>query len=216
MDPILSNLSQQAQTRYYGKYRGFVVNNQDSEKRGRLQLSVPEVLGDAVTGWALPCLPFGGLADQGLFMIPEIDAAVWVEFEAGDINRPIWTGVYWRQSSDVPAEAQKDEPTTRMLKTPSGHILRFDDASGEEKFVLHHPADAELTIDHQGTVILRDGGGGTVTMDADAGKLVLEDQHRNSITMDANGIKIQDKNGNLIQLKAGEITIKAAGKVNIG
>jgi uncharacterized protein involved in type VI secretion and phage assembly len=215
MEQLLSNLTEQSQTRYYGKYRGYVANNRDDEKRGRLRLTVPEVLGDTVTGWALPCLPFGGLADQGLFMIPEVDSAVWVEFEAGDLNRPIWTGVFWRQSSDVPSEAQKDEPTTRVLKTPSGHILQFDDAAGEEKFVLHHPAEAEMTIDEQGSITLTDGGGSTVTMDASAGKLALEDSNGNSITMDATGIKIKDKNGNQIELAAAGITIKGT-KLNIG
>lgn len=215
METLVSELTDQAQRRYYGKYRGYVVNNRDDEKRGRLRLTVPEVLGDTVTGWALPCLPFGGLADQGLFMIPEVDAAVWVEFEAGDLNRPIWTGVFWRQSSDVPSEAQNDEPTTRMLKTPSGHILQFDDASGKEKFVLRHPAEAEMTIDEQGSITLADAKGGTITMDAGAGKLVAQDKNGNSITMDVTGIKIKDKNGNQIELAAAGITIKGT-KLNIG
>ena len=48
--------------RFYGKYRGIVVDNQDPSKLGRLKLRVPSVLGkDVVTGWATPCVPYGGL-----------------------------------------------------------------------------------------------------------------------------------------------------------
>lgn len=215
MDRMVGQIAEQTQRRYYGKYRGYVVDNQDDEQRGRLRLTVPEVLGDTVTGWALPCLPFGGLAEQGLFMIPEPDSAVWVEFEAGDLQRPIWTGVFFRQSSDVPSEAQKTEPTTRMLKTPSGHILQFDDASGEERFRLYHPSAAEMSIDENGTVIVTDSQGSSVTLDAQAGKLVLEDKNGNTITMDVMGIKLEDKNGNQIEMAAAGITIKGA-RVSVG
>ncbi len=78
MEDVIRQIAEQQQQRYYGKYRGFVVDNQDPEKRGRLKLTIPSVLGESQTGWALPCLPFGGLANQGLFMIPEVGAQMWV------------------------------------------------------------------------------------------------------------------------------------------
>ena len=76
-------------------------------------MRVPSILGDQTTGWALPCLPFGGLADQGLFMVPEVDSQIWVEFEEGNVDHPVWVGVFWQQTSDVPTEASKTEPRTR-------------------------------------------------------------------------------------------------------
>ena len=101
-------------------------------------------LADQETDWALPCLPYGGFDQQGMFMVPQVDAQVWVEFEEGDIHRPIWVGTFWQQESDVPEDAAREEPTTRMLQTKSGHILQFDDEEGEEQFRLFHPADAEM------------------------------------------------------------------------
>src|SRR5262245_3283438 len=134
MEDLLIQVAEEAQRKYYGKYRGFVVDNQDPEKRARLRLKAPSVLGDGETSWALPCLPFGGLAWHGWFAAPEVDAQVWVEFEEGELAQPIWSGTFWQAQADVPEEAGKpEEPTTRLLKTPGGHLLQFDDEPDKEK-----------------------------------------------------------------------------------
>ena len=88
--------------KYFGKYRGTVINNVDPELRGRIQLMVPDVSGFAITSWALPALPIGGL-QMGLFSVPMIGSGVWVEFEQGDLDYPIWVGVYWGSAAEVPA-----------------------------------------------------------------------------------------------------------------
>jgi hypothetical protein len=88
--------------RYYGKYRGKVENNVDPMMLGRLQVSVPAVLGGGSLSWALPCAPFAGNG-VGLFMIPPTGANVWVEFEAGDPDYPIWSGCFWGVG-EVPAQ----------------------------------------------------------------------------------------------------------------
>ena len=191
MEEVLAQVLHRLQRQYYGKYRGFVVDNRDPEKRGRLKLKVPTVLGDQDTGWALPCLPFGGFTNQGLFMIPEVDAQVWVEFEEGNLDHPIWVGVFWQQTSDTPEEAALDEPTTRMIRTPSGHVLQFDDKSGEEQFRLAHPAGTELTINPQGTVELTDAAGAKLTLDAESHQAILQDSNGNQVEMAAAGITLK-------------------------
>jgi uncharacterized protein involved in type VI secretion and phage assembly len=207
MEEVLTQVAREVQRRAYGKYRGFVADNQDPDKRGRLRLVVPSVLGTEVTGWALPCFPFGGLADHGWFAVPEVDAQVWVEFEEGDLSYPIWTGTFWQQSSDVPAEAALTPPTTRLLKTPSGHLLQFDDKEGEERFFLHHPKGTELEIDKDGVVVLTDAGGSVMTFDAKGGKVTLEDSNGNKLTMEAAGTTVEDANGNKIEMAAAGITL---------
>ena len=207
MEEVLTQVAQEVQRRAYGKYRGFVIDNDDPEKRARLRVTVPSVLGTEPTSWALPCLPFGGLADQGWFSVPENDAQVWVEFEEGDISRPIWTGTFWRQQSDVPSEAAVSPPTTRLFKTPAGHLLQLDDKEGEERFFLHHPAGTELEINKDGNVVLTDAGGSTVTLDAQGGKVAIEDSNGNKLTMEAAGTTIEDANGNKIEMAASGITV---------
>lgn len=208
MEELLQQLARKLQSSYYGKYRGFVVDNEDPEQLGRVRLKIPSILGDADTGWALPCLPFGGLADQGLFVVPEIDAQVWVEFEEGNINQPIWCGTFWQTQGDVPEEGALSSPTTRVFKTPSGHILQFDDEVDNEKFLLHHPTDAEMSIDENGTVTLIDANGSTVTLDANSSEIIVEDANGNTLTMTSTGTTVEDCNGNKIEMGPAGINIK--------
>ena len=222
MEETLIQLARQIDEKVYGKYRGTVVDNMDPEKRGRLKLRIPSVLADQDSDWALPCLPYGGLNQQGLFVIPDIDAQVWVEFEEGDINRPIWVGTFWQQDSDVPEDASKDEPTTRLLQTHSGHILQFDDADGEERFRLFHPSEAEMLIEADGTISLTDASGAVLKMDAENNEIIVEDANGNIMTMNNSGTKVEDSNGNVIEMAAAGITAEApkivvkGGQVHLG
>lgn len=83
-----------AKVQYFGKYRAKVQNVKDPEKRGRIRVLCPKVLGEAVSNWCEPCVPvaynFGGD-----FAIPKVGETVWVEFEAGDVNKPVYTGGWW-------------------------------------------------------------------------------------------------------------------------
>jgi uncharacterized protein involved in type VI secretion and phage assembly len=208
-DELLADLVRRVQGRYFGKYRGFVVSNEDPDKLGRVQLRIPSVLGDQTSAWALPCLPFGGLPAQGLFSVPEVDAQVWVEFEEGDLRRPIWTGTFWQQPSDTPPDAQKSPPTTRLLQTPSGHVLQFDDEEGQERIRLFHKGGSEVLLDEQGSISLTDAQGQRLALDASAGTVVAEDGRGNALTLQASGVTIEDMNGNRIELAAAGIKVSA-------
>jgi uncharacterized protein involved in type VI secretion and phage assembly len=146
---VVANLVHKVERRFYAKYRGVVVNNDDPEQLGRLQLRVPSVLGpNVVTGWALPCVPYGGHGNQGFLCIPEHDAGVWVEFEEGDLEFPIWVGTFWSKplgNSELPkpnnangSEHQKVQqpPTRKIIKTKRGHTIQFEDADGEERIII--------------------------------------------------------------------------------
>jgi Type VI secretion system/phage-baseplate injector OB domain len=113
--------------RFYGKYRGLVSDIDDPSSLGRLKANVPEVLGDVETGWALPCAPYGG-AGMGFYTIPAVGAGVWIEFEAGDVSRPLWTGTWWGDG-DLPADEQgtSASPPLKIFRSESGLILAFDD-----------------------------------------------------------------------------------------
>ncbi len=208
MKETVLRLADEIDRRRYGKYRGFVVDNQDPDTLGRLTLRVPSVLADQVTDWALPCMPFGGLGQQGWFGVPEPEAQVWVEFEEGDINRPIWTGTFWQRGADLPEGAAKASPTTRMMQTPGGHIIRFDDEKGQERIVLRHPADADLVIDPDGSITLTDPSGNTMRVDASAERVTLEHGNGSRLTMSQSGTSIEESSGNRIDLDASGITVE--------
>src|SRR4051812_18838318 len=87
---------------HFGKYRGTVRDNTDPRKQGRIKVQVPEILGEVDSGWALPCVPYAG-DKTGAYHVPPVGAGVWVEFEAGDVSRPIWTGCWW-SNGKVPTD----------------------------------------------------------------------------------------------------------------
>ena len=98
-------------TRYYGKYRGTVVNNLDPENRGRIQAIVPDVQSFIPITWALPCVPVAGKG-SGAFFVPEIGAKIWIEFEQGDPDFPIWTGCFWGLTVELPEMGMASPPPT--------------------------------------------------------------------------------------------------------
>jgi Type VI secretion system/phage-baseplate injector OB domain len=105
-----------APPRFFGKYRGKVEMNIDPFGQGRLQVSVPAVLGGARMAWAMPCSPYAG-PGVGLFMIPPVGAQVWVEFEGGDPDFPIWAGGFWG-TGEAPSPAPgPQQVASKMLKT---------------------------------------------------------------------------------------------------
>ena len=110
---------------FYGKYRGTVENNIDPLMLGRIQVSAPAVLGDTTLAWAMPCVPYAG-SGVGLFLIPPVGANVWVEFEGGDPDYPIWTGCFWGVGE---APATPAIPQMKVLKT-DGITLTLSDLPG--------------------------------------------------------------------------------------
>ncbi len=113
-------------SKFFGKYRGKVENNIDPMQLGRLQVSVPAVLGDGRLSWATPCVPYAG-PSVGFYAAPPIGANVWVEFEAGDPDYPICSGCFWGQGEFSGLSAAV--PQIKVLKT-DGVTLTVSDVPG--------------------------------------------------------------------------------------
>lgn len=118
--------------RFFGKYRGKVTSNLDPLQLGRVQVSVPAIFGSERLSWAMPCTPYAGKG-VGWFAVPPLNANVWVEFEGGDPDYPIWTGCFWEKFEN-PAQPLA-LPTTKMLKTEGFKIL-INDAQGIGKLSI--------------------------------------------------------------------------------
>jgi hypothetical protein len=137
---------------YFGKYRGQVVNNIDPLTQGRLQVKVPAVLGDGQLSWALPCVPYAG-SQVGLYLIPPVGANIWVEFEGGDPNTPIWTGCFWG-TGELPGTGL---PQVKLLKTDA-ITLTLSDLPGAGGFTLEVgpsavPVQLKVAMDASGIAL---------------------------------------------------------------
>lgn len=124
---------------FYGKYRGTVVGNVDPMTRGRVQVSVPAVLGDGRMSWAEPCVPYAG-DGVGLFAVPPVGANVWVEFEGGDPDYPILAGCFWADGQ-APGDGLA---STKVLKTDA-ITLTLNDLSGSGGLTLEVGSPAVST-----------------------------------------------------------------------
>ena len=111
--------------RHYGKYRARVLNNVDPMAKGRIQVDVPEVSGPLPSSWAKPCVPLAGL-QTGLYAPPPVNSGVWVEFEQGEIDRPIWVGCFWGHAGEVPALAHTFPPGTSGIAMQTVLQGKFD------------------------------------------------------------------------------------------
>lgn len=143
-------------TQFFGKYRGTVVENVDPRSRGRLRVQVPQVLGEEVLDWAEPCVPFAG-AGVGLFALPPVGAGVWVEFEAGDLDYPIWSGCFWGDG-EVPEGAGQH---TTILKTKNA-MVRVDDTPGSNSLTIEM-GGMKVVFDNAG-IAISNGQGSTIEL----------------------------------------------------
>ena len=165
--------------KYFGKFRGTVMNNQDPIGTGRIQALVPDVFGDRPSDWALPCLPLAG-KDTGTFVVPAIGSNVWVEFERGDPHFPIWVGGFWGNASDMPQGGSNPGPAgsriviqTQMRNSIT--VSDFDDGTGG--ILLQSRDGASVRIDHAG-ITIQNGQGASIrlvgpTVDINNGALAV-------------------------------------------
>ncbi|NVM94825.1 phage baseplate assembly protein V [Arthrobacter wenxiniae] len=116
---------------YFGKFRGTVVQNVDPQQMGRIQAIVPSATNVIPTTWAMPCVPFTG-RQSGVFVVPAIGSAVWIEYEQGDLDYPIWTGGFWGSAAEVPTIALAGNPLSPsiVLQSGLGNSITISDLPG--------------------------------------------------------------------------------------
>lgn len=184
---------------FLGKYRGKVTTSQDPLHQGRIQVQVPAVYGEERNSWAMPCSPYAG-EDIGLFMVPPVGTNVWVEFEGGDPDYPIWSGCFWGDK-ELPQAAKVEEPHKMQVFRTAGATLTVsteDKTKGITLDVEHPMVEESLKL-----VYNPDG---------------IELNHNNNMSakFNTNGQTIELKNGDntvvtltadTIQLKEANITI---------
>lgn len=151
--------------RYYGKYRGMVLNNIDPMQQGRLQVQVPDVAGLAPASWAMPCVPIAGL-QNGMVALPVIGSGVWIEFEQGNPEFPIWVGCFWGSVAEIPALALATPPGLPAItfQTPLQNGLTISDLPGPTGGIMLKSATGATLIVNDTGIYIQNGKGASITL----------------------------------------------------
>lgn len=143
---------------YLGKFRGTVTNNVDPDFRGRLLCIVPDVLSYMPSTWVEPCMPLSGPTGPGMgaFFLPPIGAGVWIEFEQGNPNTPIWVGCQMAASGDVPSSAKSGLPVSPsiVLQTAGQNMIVISDVPGPTGGIKIQAGPSSVSINLTGVSIV--------------------------------------------------------------
>jgi uncharacterized protein involved in type VI secretion and phage assembly len=153
------------QTKFLGKYRATVLDNVDPLMIGRLLVMVPDESGLFPSTWAMPCVPIAGIA-TGFFAVPPIGSGVWVEFEQGDPDYPVWVGGYWGNAAEVPPMVKLAPPPIPafVMSTTLQNTVMISDLPGPTGgIVLKSTSGATLIINELG-IIIQNGQGASIVM----------------------------------------------------
>ncbi|HQU61617.1 MAG: phage baseplate assembly protein V [Nitrosomonas sp.] len=165
--------------KFFGKYRGMVLNNVDPLQQGRLQVQVPDVAGLAPASWAMPCVPLAGI-NTGMFALPMIGSGVWVEFEQGNPDYPIWVGCFWGSAAEVPVLSRLVPPAVPgiTLQTPLKNGIVISDVPGPTGGIqLQTTTGAMISVTDVG-IMISNGKGAVInltgpTVDINLGALTV-------------------------------------------
>lgn len=164
---------------YYGKYRGTVVNNIDPMQVGRIQVMVPDVSNLMLSSWAMPCAPVAGI-NMGVFTLPLIGAGVWVEFEQGDPDYPIWVGGFWGTAAEVPVLSRMVPPVIPgiTLQTPLKNGIVISDVPGPTGGIQIQTATGAMISVTDIGILISNGKGAVInltgpTVDINLGALTV-------------------------------------------
>ena len=154
---------------HFGKYRGTVLQNIDPMQIGRIMAQVPDVLGETPSSWAMPCVPAAGI-QAGTFIVPPIGSSVWIEFEQGNPDYPVWSGGFWGTAAEVPALAIAPPPIPPgqniVLQTTGQNTLILSDSAPTPAtggIVLKGASGAMIVVNESG-IYISNGQGATITL----------------------------------------------------
>jgi uncharacterized protein involved in type VI secretion and phage assembly len=201
-------------SKFFGKYRGKVASNQDPLYLGRVQVVVPAILGEGRQSWAMPCTPYAG-PDVGWFAVPPVGANIWVEFEGGDPDYPIWAGCFWGEN-ELPQNAKVDQPVEVQVFRVKGITFTLSNLGDNKGLTLEVEEPVvqrklKLIFNTEG-IELNNKDETTTKLMAD--KIELKNRNNSTVTITADTIQHQESaveiklTANSIDLTCNPATVK--------
>jgi hypothetical protein len=220
----IGECGEQTARQYFGKYGGVVVKPETGELpeenalRGEILVQVPGILEEDGQGAARPLRVVAMPAFlPGFFFIPDPDTTVWIEFVAGDIDHPIWTGVWYPKGKSPPTtEGGKPTAAQKVIRTTSGHVIQVDDTKDKESITLLHKGGAQVRIDEKGNVLIANEKNAFLSLSAKDGETTLADEHGCYLTLKADGAVVASKEGNaFVELKDGKAKLVGGDAITL-
>jgi phage baseplate assembly protein V len=208
-----ANANTEEEHRFLGIAVAQVASNLDAKGLGRVQIRLPWLAGTLV--WARVATPMAG-PNYGAYFIPQPGTEVVVAFNSGDTTDPIIIGSLWNSFDRPPALSPTDPTTRRVIRTPLGHEIEFNEAT--QSITITTNTQQQITLDPMGISLTTAGGGATTTMDISGNVSIAA---TTSISLKAPEIQIDG--ATLVDIKSataaninggGSCSIKA-GKVGI-
>ena len=153
--------------RFFGKYRGTVINNIDPMQTGRIMAQVPAVSALLPTTWCMPCYPLAGTG-SGASFVPQLRSGVWIEFEGGDPDYPIWTGCFYGLAAERPLDAAASNPVSPSIVFQSQlmHRVVISDMPPTPftgGIILKSATGASIVVNDSG-IYIDNGKGASITL----------------------------------------------------
>ncbi len=215
---VLNDPSWRQEGRFFGKYRGIVTDNKDPDKLGKILAVVPAISG-MTQNWANPCAPYAG-KDVGFYAIPPVGAKVWIEFEGGNPNFPIWSGCFW-QDGEVPTEVGTNADDPSQVKVFKTRVATFwiDDTDQKGQVVLQFndttvssPVTVKLHLDSTGLVVSVAGSEDTSTITQKPDEIATESKTLNTTSKENTTFTAQK---NLTATVTDDMTLNASGNATV-
>jgi uncharacterized protein involved in type VI secretion and phage assembly len=151
--------------KYFGLYRATVINNVDPMQMGRIMVTVPDAGGVLPSSWAMPSVPIAGI-QMGTFVVPAIGSGVWIQFEAGDPDRPVWTGGWWGSAAEVPALALAGVPgdPNIVFQTQLQNTIVISDLPGPTGGIMLKSTTGATIIVNDTGIYIQNGKGASIIM----------------------------------------------------
>lgn len=183
---------------WHGKYRAIVTDIDDPEGRGRIRVKCPKVLGDSKSHWCEVCSPVA-YDNGGDFCLPKKDDTVWVEFEGGDPDKPVYSGSWWSSNNCV-ADKDKDEYNENT------RIIEFDGC----KIKMKSDESIEVTIKNSKIFMEEDN---TTVSVGDSTEVKVTDD---TIKIDCSSAVITVKTDGTIEIQGNSsVSVKSSGSLSL-
>lgn len=195
--------------KYYGKYAGFAAEEVEPDAHGAIMVEIPGFTRAGFPVRARPCLPYAH------FFVPHAGARLWIEFEGGNRDFPLWVGA-WYPADSAPEEVRAQPQTHRVIQTPAGHTIELSDEEGAEKIVIRHKDNSFVALQADGSVLVSNTEGAYLFLNADNGQTTLSSRQGHLVSMTDDAAMMVNDQGTVIELKGKTATILADNIVGAG